>query len=312
MENISARSATIMREDVFFESQGERVAACHYFPVNTTQSDCPAVVMGHGLSLTRDCGLRPYAESFAAAGMHVITFDYRGFGNSEGKIRELISVKMQVQDYLAALSFTRSLRNVDVRRIALWGTSYSGGIATQCAYEDGNVQALVIQVPNLDNAATGLFMAKRFISEAPMRGLWLAGAAIRDAIAALFNGKPVYVQAMGRPGEMAAYTSDEAMDVMEQIKGVSWNNRLAPRDFISLPFRPIQHIKSIQCPIQIFAADNDDLTPATPAHKAAKIAGSRGELHCYPIGHFGVYVGDTFIDVLGKQTAFLEKHLTLA
>ena len=44
----------------------------------------PCVVMAHGFGGTRDTGLLGYAEGFAAAGLDVFVFDYRGFGASEG------------------------------------------------------------------------------------------------------------------------------------------------------------------------------------------------------------------------------------
>lgn len=308
---------SIQRETVYFDSllaaeKGNKIAAWHFLPSNNALSNAkgaPAVIMGHGLALTRDCGLQIYAEQFAAAGMHVIAFDYRCFGESEGQPREMISVKMQVEDYHAALAYARQLPGVDSTRIGVWGTSYSGGIATQCAYEDGNVQALVIQVPNLDNLATGVFMTKHLTLTAPVRGLKIVWDGARDTIASLFGLNPVYIKAQGRIGSGAAYENDESMDQFDQIRGPMWQNRLLARDFVTIPFRPIKHIKDIKCNIQIFAADNDDLTPAGPAYKAAEIAGSRAELHSYPMGHFGIYVGDVLKDALQKQTRFFSEQL---
>ena len=268
------------------------------------------MVMAHGLSMTRDCGLEPYAERFAAAGMHVLVFDYRCFGDSEGEPRELVSAPQQVQDYHAALDFVRRLPGVDGQRVALWGTSYSGGIALQCAYEDPEVAALVIQVPNLDNGATGWFMARHLARTAPLRGLWIVWRSVLDLLGGLVGLGPAYVRAVGRQGELAAYVNDESMDCIEQIRGPLWQNRLATRDFAFLPiFRPIKHVKDVRCRMQIFAAENDDLTPSSPAFAAARIAGDRAELHPYPVGHFGVYVGERFQQIVAQQIAFLVREL---
>lgn len=301
------------KNEVAFLCRGERISAWHFAPTSTaltTERGAPAVIMGHGLSLTRDCGLDKYAERFAAAGMHVLAFDYRCFGASEGEPRDLVSVRKQVDDYHAALAHVRSVPGVDAQRIAVWGTSYSGGIATQCTHEDGAVQALVLQVPNLDNAATGLFMTRHLTRTAPLRGLWIVWRAVLDFAASLLGLAPKYVQAMGRRGQWAAYVNDESMDHVDQIRGPTWNNRLALRDFVRLPvFRPIRHIPSLRCRIQIFAADRDDLTPAQPALRAAELAGERAELHRYPVNHFGVYTGDLFQEVVAKQAEFLAREL---
>ncbi|MFT3923969.1 MAG: alpha/beta fold hydrolase [Myxococcales bacterium] len=301
------------RNEVSFLCHGERIQAWHY-PAQSTRltqaGGTPALVMAHGLSMTRDSGLPQYAERFAAAGLHVVVFDYRCFGGSEGTPRELVSAHKQVQDYHAALAFTRGLPGVDTERVALWGTSYSGGVATQCAYEDARVRALVLQVPNLDNAATAVFMALHLTRTAPLRGLWLCAQAVRDTAAALFGTSPVYVRAMGAKGAGAAYENDEAAGHVEAIRGPSWQNRIALRDFTRLPlFRPIKHAKQLPCRVFVVAAERDDLTPVAPALRLAKLLGERAELHRYPVGHFAVYTGELFTEVVAKQTAFLVKEL---
>jgi len=52
--------------------------------------------------------------------MHVLLFDYRHFGDSDGKPRQLVSVRRQLQDYAAAVAFARALSGVDPARIAVW------------------------------------------------------------------------------------------------------------------------------------------------------------------------------------------------
>ena len=73
----------------------------------------PVVVMGHGFGGTKDAGLQPFAERISAAGIDVLAFDYRGFGDSEGEPRQSISVKRQIQDYHAAIDAATSLPGVD-------------------------------------------------------------------------------------------------------------------------------------------------------------------------------------------------------
>jgi hypothetical protein len=70
-------------DDGFFASGGERCAAWHL----TGEGDAfardggrPCVVMAHGFGHTRDSGLLPFAEAFAAEGLDAVVFDYRTFG----------------------------------------------------------------------------------------------------------------------------------------------------------------------------------------------------------------------------------------
>ncbi len=72
-----------------FDSHGVRCGATHLTATSdalTTAGGRPCVVMGHGFGATRDAGLMPFAERFAAAGADVLLFDYRGYGTSGGHV----------------------------------------------------------------------------------------------------------------------------------------------------------------------------------------------------------------------------------
>jgi dienelactone hydrolase len=312
-EQNTASARSVASREVSYLSRNERVVGTWFEAASEELAGArgtPAVVMAHGLSMTRDSGLARYAERFAAAGMHVLTFDYRSFGDSAGAPREWVSVQRQVQDYHAALKYVRAQPGVDPARVALWGTSYSGGIALQCAYEDRNHAALVLQVPNVDNAATGLFLTTQFVRKAPLRGLWLAARAVLDAGAGLVGLPAVYTPAMGVPGEWAAYVNEESMRFIDTFKGPAWKNRIALRDFVRLPiFRPGRHAADVPGPIMIITAERDDLTPVGPILAVAKRAGDRAELHRYDVSHFAVYTGALYEELVTKEVAFLRKHL---
>jgi dienelactone hydrolase len=300
-------------QTVSFPVKGDTVVGTLY-PAQAsalkTASGVPALVMGHGLSMTRDSGLARYAERFAAAGIAVLAFDYRCFGDSTGEPRELVSARQQVEDYHAALAYVRGLPGVDGERVAIWGTSYSGGVALQAAYEDGQQRALIMQVPNVDNAATGLFIGTQLARRAPLRGAWLAARAVLDFAAGVLGREAVYTQAMGREGEWAAYVNGASVSHVDGFRGPAWKNRIALRDFVRLPiFRPVRHAGKVRSPMFIATAEKDDLTPLAPVLRAARLAGERAELHRYDVTHFEVYNGALFEDLVTKQLAFLERAL---
>src|SRR3954447_3673537 len=112
-----------MRKDVVFDSGGETIAAWLYRPEG--DGDVPCVVMAHGFTGTREDGLPPYAEAFAAAGFAALLFDYRHFGDSTGAPRQLLDVRSQHEDYTQAIAFARGLDGIDASRIVLWGSSFS-------------------------------------------------------------------------------------------------------------------------------------------------------------------------------------------
>ncbi len=92
-------------------------------------------------------------DGFAAAGLDVVLFYYRGFGGSAGSPRQLVSASRQRHDYRAALTAARQLPGIDPERIVLWGISYSGGHVARVAAEDGRVAAVVALTPAIDGVA---------------------------------------------------------------------------------------------------------------------------------------------------------------
>lgn len=124
----------------------------------------PCIVMAHGLGGTRAAGLAPFMERFAAAGLQVPCFDYRGFGESEGLPRQVVSVPGQLEDRAAAIAFARTLPGVDPERIATWGSSFSGSHSVAAAVRDGRIAAVSAQGAMMDGLASLVNLVKQAVS----------------------------------------------------------------------------------------------------------------------------------------------------
>jgi dipeptidyl aminopeptidase/acylaminoacyl peptidase len=109
----------------------------------------PGIVMSHGWGATKEMFLDDFASSFAVAGFAVLVYDNRNFGESEGEPRQEIQPWLQVEDYLHAITYIRSLPFVDQYRIGIWGTSFSGGHVLVTAGIDRRVRCVVSQVPTI-------------------------------------------------------------------------------------------------------------------------------------------------------------------
>jgi uncharacterized protein len=90
---------TVTRTKVQFDSSGVDCAGYLYRPAEA-RGPLPCVVLGHGTAGTMD-RLFVYAEPFAAAGMAVLVFDYRGWGASDGQPRQVIDIGGQLDDWRA-------------------------------------------------------------------------------------------------------------------------------------------------------------------------------------------------------------------
>jgi dienelactone hydrolase len=105
-----------------------------YLPGSTDRP--PVVVMAHGFAGERTIRLPTYAERFVQRGLAAYLFDYRSFGDSDGEPRDYVHPHRHVEDWRAAIAHVRSLSQVDGSRLALWGTSFSGGHVIVIAAED--------------------------------------------------------------------------------------------------------------------------------------------------------------------------------
>lgn len=270
------------RAEVRIPSHGEQLAAYLYRP--EAAGPVPCVVMAHGFSGTRDDGLPAYADAFRAAGFAVVLFDYRHFGASTGRPRQLLDIAAQQDDYRAVVAWARRAEGIDPERIVLWGSSFSGGHVVVVAAGDPRIAAVIAQAPYTDSLPV--------LRETPPRNLLRAvGRALRDRAGAVLGRPPVLVPAAGPPGSFAAMTAPEALPGFTAMvcPGSLWRNEVAARVMLSLPFfRPVRLAGRLRMPVLFCVCDDDVTTPPSSTLTAAARA-PRGELRRYPYGHFEIY-----------------------
>jgi len=262
--------------------------------------------MAHGFGATRDASLAPYAERFAAAGMHVLLFDYRHFGASDGEPRQLVSVRRQLQDYEAAVHFAHALSGVDRQRVAVWGTSFSGGHALVTAARVPGVAAAICQCPMLDGFAAVLNILRY---AGPGQLLRLTGHGLWDAALAPF-GRAHYVPTVGTPGSLAVMSSEDADAGYRALAPPDFRFEVAARIALGVGlYRPVRYAERVRCPVLVQVCERDSVAPTESAEQAIRRLGSFGEAQRYPIGHFEPYFGAHFERSVSDQLAFLQRHL---
>jgi pimeloyl-ACP methyl ester carboxylesterase len=291
------------REDVRFAS-GEEECAAWLFRPEATGRPAPCVVMASGLSCVRDQRLDAFAERFAAAGFAALAFDYRHFGDSGGEPRSLMRADLQRDDWRAALSYTRSLEDIDNGRIALWGFSAGGGHVQSLALSEPGVAAAVCVAPLVDGTRTLVYIG----GWAHLLRLGLAGA--RDGLRGLRRAKPYRIPATAPPGSLAVINSPDGLKGFESVTGPesTWSNDLCARALMAPPYRLARKVRRIDIPILYCITEGDDVTPPALGKKAAERA-PYGELHLYPGGHFDAFLGSTFERMAADQVDFLARRL---
>lgn len=290
------------RTDVLFPSGTEQCAAWLYRPSGAGPHAC--VVLAHGFGGIREARLDAFAERFAAAGLVALVFDYRNFGASSGEPRQLLDIRRQHEDWRAAIAYARSLPDVDPERIALWGTSFSGGHVVTVAAQDARIAAVVAQAPFMDGLAV-----LRAIG--PAHDLRLAVAGARDEWRRLRHREPYRIAIVGPPGSRAVMTSPDAEPGYLALipEGVAFANAVAARIGLRVGvYRPVRAAARVRCPLLVCICDRDVVTPPGPAATAAARA-PLGEARHYDAGHFEIYVGELFERAVADQVEFLTRCL---
>jgi pimeloyl-ACP methyl ester carboxylesterase len=299
-----------MYRDIEFQSERDLCAGRLYVP-NTKASNGAAIVMAHGFCGTMDSGLFEYAVSFQNKGFHVLVFDYRGFGKSQGSPRQLVSVPRQRKDWKAAIDHVRALDNVDADRVALWGYSFSGGHVIHLAVEDPAIRAIVAQCPLIDPYAT-MTLANQFRTAEQIAQI--EKIALRDWWGGLVGRRPIFINAARDPREpeVASILAAPEADLYLELAGPNWINAVAARSLVSGKFHlnnPSALVDAIKTPTLIQVGDADQSVANESIEIFSRRCGPIVSTKHYDAGHFTIAMPPMFAKVAEDAGKFFLEHL---
>ena len=227
-------------------SDGTRLSGDLFYPKGIADNKLPAIILCHGWGGLRSHLNRDYAPAFAAAGYVVLTFDYRGWGDSDSRlvvrgempnpdengevfvraqaIRELVDPRDQTEDITNCINFIIREPLVHPRRIGLWGTSYGGGHVVYVAAHDKRIKCIVAQVASMDSREIVLYKG----------GLRLAG-------------KKASLRARGEIDPVP-----QGVDQIPGLQGTPYLSRMAN-------YRPVEFANQLKVPILIIDAEKEEL-----------------------------------------------------
>jgi alpha-beta hydrolase superfamily lysophospholipase len=219
----------------------------------------PAILMVHGWGGTQMSMLPPFYERFMALGFAVMTFDYRGWGQSAGTPRHVISVADRLQDVHAALHHLKTQPMIDTDGIVLWGTSLGGGHVCSVATWEHNLLGVIAQVPMLDGRAAAR------ATPLPLK-LKFAAWALFDLIQSkILNGQPYYIPITSKPDEKGTMSRDGAYlarERSESLYGKHSANLIAARSLLTMGnYRPIKHLHNIFTKTLLIGGKGDTVAP---------------------------------------------------
>jgi fermentation-respiration switch protein FrsA (DUF1100 family) len=301
-----------MKTKTCFESKGLKCSVTFYTPDKIASGDrCPAIVMAHGIGLTKEMGLPQFAEFFSQAGFAVSLFDYRYQGASEGEPRGQMLPTEQQEDFRNAITWTQLQSEVDPERIGLWGFSYSGGHALHLAAFDRRVKAIVAQMPTVN-----AFLISRRVAS-PLELEELTKIVSLDRIKRYQTGEVSYLPLVAPPGQPSFLATADAFTWVESTKSASegrWENRISFESIEHcLYYEPIPHLEAIfPTPLCLITAEKDFLSPADLTADVHARAMEPKSLTILKGGHFDGFQGEGFEIASTTALRWFEKYLKQA
>ena len=135
-------------------------------------------------------------------------------------------------------------------------------------------------------------------------------AGLRDVLANLMGADPVYLPIAGRPGELAAMSTPDALAGYQAIAPADWRNQFTARSALTLAFyRPGRRAARLPCATLMQICEHDAIALPETAEAAFIQGGTHASALRYRIGHFDIYRGPGFRQSSADQLVFFSAQL---
>lgn len=287
-------------EKVHFYSEGVRLTGLMYYERRSGRR--PGIAVCHGFGGLKEGTPPNIARRLASLGYVCLTFDYRGFGESDGVPGRLIP-REQVEDVRSAVSYLETRPEVDPERLGLYGTSFGGGNVSQVAACDRRVRCTVATVSVTDGEAWLRDMHPYW----HLIGLLRRCEEDRRRRATTGTGERVERFEIMCPDPktrafyesvFAAHPEQNVPLALETVEAV-------------MVHKPIEHAHRIATPIMWISAEADILVAPEQTHRIYERCASQVKalVRLPGVNHFDVYGGETFETVMRHAGEWFGKHL---
>ncbi|EFO2517740.1 hypothetical protein B6Q94_23740 [Escherichia coli] len=261
----------------------------------------PAIILCHGFCGIREILLPQFAEVFTQAGFVTITFDYRGFGDSDGERGRLIP-EMQIDDIVTVINWAKEQPFIDKERVGLWGTSLGGGHVFGAAVKGGGVKCIVSQLAFADGEKN---ITHHMSSEEKKE--FISTLEKLDAVKKA-SGREKFV------------SITRVLNDNESKKFFEENRTQYPDMDIKIPFltvkemldyKPVQYAAQVTCPSLIVVAEKDTVNPKEQGIELYNSV-MHEDKQLYFVNnarHYDTYSGEYFNEISAVETEWFKYYL---
>lgn len=135
-------------KEVNFDSNNQNLVGNLYLPDDYQEGDkLPGVVVTGAWTTVKEQMPATYAEELADRGYAVLAFDFRNWGESGGKERQLENPTNKTQDIIAAANYLTKRPEVNPSSIAGLGICASAGYMADAAVQSDDIKAIALVAP---------------------------------------------------------------------------------------------------------------------------------------------------------------------
>jgi len=290
-------------QHVDFYSEGVRLSGDLFLPDDLSAGERRAgIVLCHGYTGVRNLYLPDIARELNRFGYVVLTFDYKGWGDSDGP-KNRLSPYGRVIDSQAAITFLGAQPMVDEDRIGIYGTSYGGATVVWTAAVDTRVKA-VVSVVGIGHGRRWMRSVRR-----PDEFADLLERSRADRVRRVTTGMSEFVER----SEILLPDRQSAELAAAQRRGNPGAVSQIPLEFIddTLEFHPEWIVDRIAPrPLLLITTDDDRLVPPDESEALFAKAGEPKKLVVLKgWGHYEVYAGEAFRQVMAPTVAWFQQYL---
>ncbi|MDJ0690419.1 MAG: alpha/beta hydrolase [Xenococcaceae cyanobacterium MO_188.B32] len=149
---LASQAEAVQVKDVTINSNNQTLAGNLYLPDDyRVGTKLPGVIVTGAWTTVKEQMPATYAEAMAERGYAVLTFDFRNWGESGGKERQLENPVNKTQDIMAAVNYLATRDEVDNNRIAGLGICASSGYMADAAVQSDKLKSIALVAPWLQD-----------------------------------------------------------------------------------------------------------------------------------------------------------------
>lgn len=293
-------------EPVSFDSNGARLSGNLFVPGDAHLSaGLPAVIVTGTWTSIKEQMADRYAALLAGRGLAALSFDFTGFGSSEGDPRDVESAKLKIGDIQHAATFLQAHPLIDADRIGSLAICASAMYAALAAASDSRLRALALVAPWIHDAEL-------------VREVYGGDAGVRDKLEAADRaaeryartGEVEYVPVADASNPRAAMPMEVDFYISSERGALpGWPNRFAVmawREWLTLDV--IAQASKVTAPTLIVHSTDAAIPPG--AQRFQQQLGGWSELVWMPGGQFDFYDQPATVDcALARVVPHFENHL---